>query len=100
MLKSFVFVALAATFVLEAQAPPQSESGRPAWAFLTPDKQQPPAGEETGPIHVPGSTKEYTAAQIDDLTNPPVWFPDEAGAAPSIVQHGKGAALACGSRPS
>ncbi|MGA2882069.1 MAG: cytochrome C [Bryobacteraceae bacterium] len=96
MLKSVAFVALAATFVLLAQTPP-ADPGRPSWAFLTPDKQQPPATEESGPIKVPGSGKEYTAAQIDDLSNPPVWFPDEHGAAPSIVQHGKGAVLACGS---
>jgi cytochrome c553 len=61
-----------------------------------PDKQQPPAKEESGPIRVPGSTKEYTAAQIDDLANPPDWFPDEHAQPPSIIQHGKGAALACG----
>jgi cytochrome c553 len=97
MLKKSLLVAAVATFALRAQAPPSSEAGRPAWAFLAPDKQQPPASEESGPIKVPGSSKEYTAAQIDDLSNPPVWFPDEAGAAPSIVLHGKGAALACGS---
>jgi len=96
MLKNVALVALAATFVLQAQTP-SSDQGRPAWAFLAPDKQQPPAGEESGPIKVPGSGKEYTAAQIDDLSNPPVWFPDEHGSAPSIVQHGKGAVLACGS---
>jgi cytochrome c553 len=95
MLKKYVFVALAATFVMQAQTP--SDANRPAWAFLTPDKQQPLASEESGPIKVPGSSKEYTAAQIDDLLNPPVWFPDEAASAPSIVQHGKGAVLACGS---
>jgi cytochrome c553 len=95
MLKKYVFVALAATFAMKAQSP--SDANRPAWAFLTPDKQQPPASEESGPTKVPGSSKEYTAAQIDDLSNPPVWFPDEHEAAPSIVEHGKGAVLACGS---
>src|SRR3984885_12225580 len=97
MLKKSLWVAVAATFALRAQAPPSSEAGRPAWAFLAPDKQQPPTSEESGSIKVPGSSKEYTAAQIDDLSNPPVWFPDEHGSAPSIVQHGKGAVLACGS---
>jgi cytochrome c553 len=102
MLKKCLLVALAATFVLMAQmaaqtAQPSGDSGRPAWAFLAPDKQQPPASEQSGPIHVPGSSKEYTAAQIDDLSSPPVWFPGEYGAAPSIVEHGKGAVLACGS---
>jgi cytochrome c553 len=82
-------LALATAFTLSAQT-------RPDWAFLTPDKQQPPASEEAGPLHIPGSSKEYTAAQIDDLSNPPVWFPDETTSAPPSVLHGKGAALACG----
>lgn len=96
MLKNVALVAVATMFALQAQTP-SSDQGRPAWAFLTPDKQQPPASEESGPVKVPGSGKEYTAKQIDDLSNPPVWFPEEHGSAPSIVQHGKGAALACGS---
>jgi cytochrome c553 len=95
MSKFLALAALAGAVALNAQAP-QSDANQPAWAFLTPDKQQPPASEESGPIHIPGSTKEYTAAQIDDLSNPPDWFPDEHGPAPSIIQHGKGAALACG----
>ena len=95
MLKKSLLVALAATFVL-AQTPPQSDSGRPGWAFLTPDKEQPPSNEGAEAKKLPGSAKEYTAAQIDDLSNPPDWFPDEHGPAPSIIQHGKGAALACG----
>jgi cytochrome c553 len=90
MSKSLVLAALAAVTVLNAQ------TTRPDWAFLTPDKQQPPPSEESGPIHIPGSSKEYTAAQIDNLANPPDWFPDEHGQPPAIVQHGKGAALACG----
>ena len=95
MLKNLACVAVAAVFTLHAQTAP-SDANRPAWAFLTPDKQQPPSSEESAPIHVPGSAKEYTAAQIDDLSNPPDWFPDEHPPAPSIVQHAKGAALACG----
>jgi len=75
-----------------AQAPP-----RPAWAFLVPDKDQPTAAESTEAVHIPGSSKAYTAAQIDDLSNPPDWFPEEHGAVPDIIQHGKGAVLACGS---
>jgi cytochrome c553 len=90
MSKYLALAVLAAAFTLSAQT-------RPDWAFLTPDKQQPPATEESGAIHIPGSAIEYTAAQIDDLSNPPVWFPDEVASAPPIVQHAKGAALACGS---
>jgi cytochrome c553 len=90
-LKWVASLAVLFVFGIGAQTP-----SRPDWAFLTPDKQQPSANEETGPIHIPGSSKEYTAAQIDDLSNPPVWFPDENGSAPAVVQHGKGAVLACG----
>jgi cytochrome c553 len=89
MSKSLALAVLATAFTLSAQT-------RPDWALLTPDKQQPPSSEESGPIHIPGSAKEYTAAQIDDLSNPPVWFPGETTSAPPIVLHAKGAALACG----
>src|SRR6476646_9050503 len=79
-----------------AQAPPSG--ARPAWAFLAPDKEQPPAKEEAGPIHVPGSAKAYTAAEIDNLSNPPDWYPDEHGPLPKVIQGGPGStALACGS---
>jgi cytochrome c553 len=52
--------------------------------------------EEPGPKSVQGSAKTYTPAQIDDLLNPPDWFPDEHPPAPSIVQKGHAGALACG----
>ena len=70
---------------------------RPSWAFLVPDKEQPPAKEETGPIQVPGSTKTYTARDIDNLANPPDWFPDEHGPLPKVISGAPGGtALACG----
>ena len=68
----------------------------PSWAFLVPDKEQPKVSESEEARHLPGSTKAYTPAQIDDLSNPPEWYPDEHGPLPAIIQHGKGAALACG----
>ena len=45
---------------------------------------------------VEGSTKQYTPQQIDDLLNPPDWFPEAHKPAPGIVQKGHGGALACG----
>lgn len=70
----------------------------PEWAFNVVTKAQPPAAEEDkSPVHVPGSSKAFTHAQIDDLANPPDWFPEEHGTVPDIILHGKGAALACGS---
>lgn len=71
---------------------------RPAWAFLVPDKDQPAVKEQEGPVHVPDSSKTYTAKEIDNLANPPDWFPDEHGPVPKVVSGGPGStALACGS---
>ena len=50
-----------------------------------------------GPKTVPGSSRSYTPAQIDDLLAPPDWFPSDHGPAPSIVTTGHAGALACGS---
>ena len=51
----------------------------PDWAFLarTPGIQLPP--EDNQPRHRPGSTKTYTQQQIDDIFNPPDWYPDPSG---------------------
>jgi len=71
---------------------------RPSWAFLVPDKEQPAVTEEAGPVHIPDSSKSYTAKEIENLSNPPDWFPDDHGAVPKVVSGGPGStALACGS---
>jgi len=74
---------------------PSPPAREPAWAFPVQAGQLP--AESPEPKTVQGSSKQYTPAQIDDLLNPPDWFPDEHRAAPSIVQKGHGDALACGS---
>jgi cytochrome c553 len=65
-----------------------------SWAFPVKNGDLPP--EEPGSKSIPGTTKTYTQAQIDDLLNAPDWFPQEHGPAPQIVQKGHGDALACG----
>jgi cytochrome c553 len=65
------------------------------WAFPIRDKVQPVLDVRTGPQHVPGSTKTYTQDQIDDLHNPPDWFPDEHAPMPRVVAHGGGQVIAC-----
>lgn len=99
-MKTFAWIlslALLFAWVIGAQAPPQGSPNRPGWAFLVPDKEQPPSEESTGPKHIPGSARTYTAAQIDDLANPPDWFPDEHGPLPKVVQGGMGPSMrACG----
>lgn len=82
-------------FALTLAVQSQQQGGKDlSWAFPTKNGDLPP--EEPGPKTIPGVTKSYTQAQIDDLSNPPDWFPQEHPAAPQIVQHGHGDALACG----
>jgi cytochrome c553 len=85
-------VAVLSALSIRAQQPQQA--GRePAWAFPAIAGSLP---VEEGPKSVPGSAKTYTPAQIDDLLNPPDWFPEEHAPAPALVQKGRGGALACG----
>jgi hypothetical protein len=81
-----------------AQSPRQWKLPDIPWAFPVRDKVQPEIDARSGLIHVPGSTKAYTQDQIDDLANPPDWFPDEHAPMPKIVLHGGGGAvLGCAS---
>jgi cytochrome c553 len=93
-----LFLALLPGSTLCAQVPQSVPNGLPAWAYNIPDKVQPPSVETTGPVHLPGSAKEYDAAKIAGNANPPDWFPNEHGPAPAIVT-GEGAVttMACGS---
>jgi cytochrome c553 len=75
-----------------AAAPPPPG---PAWAFHVIDGKLAP--EPPGEKSIPGSTQKFTMEHIEDLSNPPDWFPDAHPAAPSIVVKGHGGALACGS---
>jgi cytochrome c553 len=96
----------AASAGLQSQQPQQPAPGtpaalpspparEPAWAFPVQAGSLP--AESPEPKTVPGSTKKYTPKEIDDLVNPPDWFPEEHKPAPGIVQKGHGGALACGS---
>src|SRR6202451_1039149 len=71
---------------------------RPDWAFPVPDKGQPPRQPDAQPHPVPGSDKSYTRKKIDDLFNPPDWYPDMHPPMPQVVAHGEAATVrACGS---
>jgi cytochrome c553 len=65
------------------------------WAYPVTPKPEP--HHSTRLKQVPGSTKKYTQAQIDDPFNPPDWFPDEHPPMPQIVARGglKPAGRAC-----
>jgi len=62
-----------------------------SWAFPEPSPDFPP--EDNSVVkHVPGSSKSYTQSQIDDIYNPPDWFPDEHMPFPKVVASGEGKA--------
>jgi cytochrome c553 len=77
--------------VATQQAPPAPNM---TWAF--PDRVEKEIPADTTPKRAPGSTRTYTQAQIDDLLNPPDWYPDQHPGAPQVVTNGVGAAMACG----
>jgi cytochrome c553 len=81
---------------LAIAAPQLGTLRQPAWAFQVIDPVQPPAAEEAGPIRIPGSSKTYTRADIENLSAPPDWFPEENAPKPEVILRGRGAVLACG----
>ena len=82
--------------VVAAQAQTSPAAGKAlTWAYPVPDPNTAGAADPT-PKHLPGSTKAYTQAQIDDQFKPPDWFPNEHGPLPRVVETGI-QAQACGS---
>ncbi|HKQ23285.1 MAG TPA: c-type cytochrome [Burkholderiales bacterium] len=98
MNKTLWVVGVAGMFTLSTATQPQQTptpaADYPSWAFpLKVEKTFPPEGPE--PRTLAGSSRTYTQNQIDDLLNPPDWFPHQRPDPPSIVLKGHGAALAC-----
>jgi cytochrome c553 len=61
------------------------------WAFPAPSPDFP--AEDLAKVkHLPGSTREYTQGQVDDIYNPPDWYPEEHGPFPRVVAKGEGKA--------
>ena len=74
---------------------PSPAKREPAWAFPIQEASLP--AESPEPKSISGSSRKYTPKEIDDLLNPPDWFPEEHRPPAPIVAKGRGAALACGS---
>src|ERR1700744_1123935 len=87
-LLSALLVGLASVVALGAE--------QPDWAFPVADKVQPPTKQNDRPKTVTGSSNSYTQTQIDDLKNPPDWFPDMHPPMPAVVAQGT-KTFACGS---
>jgi cytochrome c553 len=68
----------------------QGPSPELTWAFpqMVPMNELKPVEDDGKPRRIPGSTREYTQKQIDELFNAPDWFPDEHPPFPKAVQFG------------
>ena len=79
--------ALAAIAALGLLALPAQAAELPGWAYPVNPAPKPP--DATTPFQLPGSTKSYTQAQIDDGFNPPDWYPGDHPPMPDVVAHGR-----------
>ena len=79
---------LAPLVAIAAEAPPE-------WAYpAAPPGYQPPP-DNGQPKRVAGSTKTFTEKDVNNIHNPPDWFPDEHPPQPDLVAHGKEGVNAC-----
>ena len=81
-MRALLVIALFGAIALPAQA-----AELPQWAYPVNPNPKPP--DATKPIQLPGSTKSYTQAQIDDGFNPPDWYPQDHAPMPDVVAHGR-----------
>jgi len=87
--------ALVSIALLGMLAVPVMAAELPQWAYPAAPPPGPPA-DNTVQKSLPGSTKKYTAAQINDRFGPPDWYPEDHPAMPEVVSQGKKPnALAC-----
>jgi len=67
---------------------------RPEWAFFLPSTETAkvnalPRSDSPAEWSAPGSRKSYTRSQLQDVLNPPDWYPDEHPPMPDIVARGQ-----------
>jgi cytochrome c553 len=82
-------------FAVAALLPAATSDGPIPWAYAIPDP--PPAGSppatppapDTSVKHLPGSSGEFTRAQISNRFGPADWYPSDHPPMPDIVAHGK-----------
>ena len=97
-------VAVTAVWVAVAAAPhaQTAPDSRPEWAYgIAPAGATPPAEvhhEPTAQLRVPGSSRSFTLAQIEDSFGPADWFPEDHPTMPDVVAKGRRPDVrACGS---
>jgi cytochrome c553 len=78
----------------DAAAQPAAATLFPSWAYPV----NPPLDkfDDKIKLHVPGSTRTFTRAQIENNFSPPDWHPGDHPAMPEVVAHGRPpAVMAC-----
>src|SRR4051812_41048249 len=75
--------------MLAAADPPQWAYGTPPPPAAGAGGRGAPAPPDTSLKHLPGSTLEFTRAQISDGFGPADWYPGDHPAMPDIVAHGR-----------
>ena len=95
-MKTLLCVAVPLLAMVAGRAQAQQPAPKPfVWAYPMPDPP-PTTAADAGPKTLPGSSKSYTQAQIDDQFKPPDWYPQEHSPLPKVVETGI-QAQACGS---
>jgi cytochrome c553 len=75
----------------------QSTFEVPTWAFPLPAPAKAAPLDSVTLLHLPHSTKSFTAVQVRNSYDVPDWYPASHRAMPNIVQHGrKPVIIACG----
>jgi cytochrome c553 len=82
MMKTLVSIAVLGLFALPVRA-----AELPEWAYPVGPAAVP--ADNTVQRTLPGSTKKYTQAQIDDRFGPPDWYPEDHPPMPDVVAHGR-----------
>jgi cytochrome c553 len=88
-----VFIGLAALVLASSL---RAQTDMPAWAYAIappapagPAAPAPPAADEATLLRVPGSSRSFTLAQIEDPFGPADWFPEDHPVMPEIVAKGR-----------
>jgi cytochrome c553 len=93
-IRTAAYLGAAAVLSATLSGAPALTADRPDWAFPPPQTEQAAtardAPSDNEPLHVPGSDRTYTRAQIDARMDAPDWFPNEHPPMPTIVAHGNG----------
>lgn len=91
----FIPLAIAAAALLTFTSGLRAQDDMPAWAYSIappPEAGVAPAGQvpdEAALLRVPGSSRSFTLAQIEDGFAPADWFPEDHPTMPEVVAHGR-----------